>query len=148
MDISSRFNNSTGWVDWLLSGPDLQLGTEIYSAVLISLFTDRIAGADDKLTDGSDNRRGWWGDLAQDVPIGSRLWLLAREKQVGEVLARAHDYALEALQWLITDGLVLRFDITVSFLAAGQIGFLIVAYQPDGRTEQMNFALKGLTNAL
>ena len=74
-------------------------------AVLISLFTWRRANPDDDLP--ASNKYGWWGDsypTELNDRIGSRLWLLSRAKMLPETVARAEEYATEALQWLIDDG--------------------------------------------
>ncbi|WP_244195495.1 phage GP46 family protein [Caballeronia arationis] len=41
-------------------------------------------------------------------------------------------YIAEALQWLIDDGVVARFDITVEWTRASMLGAKVVAYQQDG----------------
>ncbi|ASV34410.1 phage baseplate protein [Candidatus Hamiltonella defensa] len=53
-------------------------GDDLDTAVFISLFTDQQARADD--TYDGDDRRGWWGDLGEDYCIGSRLWLIYRQR--------------------------------------------------------------------
>ena len=92
---------------------DLESDEGLETAIIISLFSDRRANIDDILPDPSNlDRRGWWGDLASpDVEgdqIGSRLWLLNREKTLESVLIRAKEYAEEALQWLLEDGAVAK----------------------------------------
>ena len=135
----------TTWVpalgrgDWLLSGAQLAAGSDLQTAVLISLFSDREANPDDIIPDGSGDPRGWVGDLGQDYKIGSRLWLLSRAKQTGETLARAQDYIAEALQWLIDDGVVAKFDILVEWTRRSQLGANVIAYKADGTTEALNF---------
>ena len=79
------------------------------TAIIISLFTDK---RDDE---NIDDPRGWWGDTYQDSPIGSHLWPLNREKRTPEVLQKAEDYAREALQWMVKDGIVKTIDIVASF---------------------------------
>ncbi len=74
-------------------------------AVIISLFTWRRANGDDELP--ASKKYGWWGDSYAQLPndrIGSRLWLLSRSKMTNDTVARAQEYATEALQWLIDDG--------------------------------------------
>jgi phage gp46-like protein len=90
------------------------------TAVLLSLFLDRRAGPDDPLPDGTD-RRGWLGDaLAEDADrIGSRLWLLSREKQVEETRRRAEEYAEEALAWLVEDGLAESVAVSAAWAGIG-----------------------------
>jgi phage gp46-like protein len=75
-DIQTLWNVTTG--DWNLVPGDVQSGDDLESAVLISLFTDRRAEASDVVPDGSNDRRGWWGDSGSLYLIGSRLWLLRR----------------------------------------------------------------------
>jgi len=98
------------------------------TAVIISLFSDRRAEADDALPDGGDDRRGWWGDIypqAEADRIGSRLWLLSREKQLPAVLKRAETYAREALQWLVDDGEVTDLTVVGSIPNGGVLGLTI-----------------------
>ena len=85
---------------------------ELVQATLISLFSWRKSNNDD----GVDipNRQGWWGDtFAADTNdrIGSRLWLLQREKLTDEVVARAREYAEESLQWMIDDALAVAINV-------------------------------------
>ena len=124
--------NSRG--DWAMAGSLLQTGSDLQTAILISLFTDRIADPDDVIPDGSNDPRGWWGDSGSTVLIGSRLWLLQRAKQTAETLQRAYDYIVEALQWLIDDGVVARFDILVEWTQTSELGAQVVAYKQDGST--------------
>lgn len=81
-------------------------------AVVISLFTWRRAQPDDP---HEGVRWGWWGDGLDDLPndrIGSRLWLLVREKLTRETVNRARQYAQEALQWLIDDRVATSVTVT------------------------------------
>lgn len=121
-------------------GGDLQTGDDLITAVLISLFTDRIANEDDEIPDGTDDPRGWWADAGERYPIGSRLWLLSREKQTSDTAMRARDYIVESLQWLIDDGVVARFDVDVAWVAPSTLGAQVVANRIDGTTVAMNFA--------
>ena len=101
--------------DFARSGTDLATDDGLETAVIVSLFTDRRAEADDALpgalpSGGDTDRRGWWADayvLRQgDAPesMGSRLWLLGREKALAKVLEQAREYAEEALAWMVDDG--------------------------------------------
>ncbi|PXX49365.1 phage head spike fiber domain-containing protein [Aquitalea magnusonii] len=126
-------------------GGDLQSGSDIQTALLISLFTDRLAGTDDKIPDGTGDPRGWCCDDPSS-PIGSRLWLLQRAKQTTETANRARDYIVEALQWLIDDGVVAKFDIRTQWVGPGKLGAWVVAYRMDGSTvaQQFGWAWKGM----
>lgn len=129
-----------------MSGPLLQTGSDLQTAVLISLFTDRMAAPDDVIPDGSNDPRGWWGDSGNTVQIGSRLWLLQRAKQTQETLQRANDYIVESLQWLIDDGVVAKFDVLVEWTQTSELGAQVVAYKQDGSTvaSAYTWAWKGI----
>jgi phage gp46-like protein len=139
-DTTTIWNAALGRGDWTQNGADLQTGNDLVTAVLISLFTDRVANSDDELSPGSNDPRGWWGDAGELYPVGSRLWLLRREKQSAATAARAKDYIVEALQWLIDDGVVARFDIDVTWIAPSRLGAQVIANRMDGSTVAMNFA--------
>ncbi len=93
-----------------IENQDLETESGIVSAVIISWLTDRRADNEDILPDpNSTDKRGWWGDETSDVEddqIGSRLWLLSREKTLESVLQRAKEYAIEALDWMLEDNVV------------------------------------------
>ena len=109
--------------DWLIKDHDLAGDDSLETAIILSLYTDRRALADDPLPDGlsagqagSDDRRGWWADAYADDKVGARLWLLEREKDTREVVNRARDYAEEALQWLVEDGLAERIEVMAGWV--------------------------------
>jgi len=119
--------------DFTVVANDLETDDGLETAVLVSLFTDRRATDDDAIPDGTDDRRGWWGDSFPTVPddlIGSRLWLLSREKQQQSVLVRAEEYAREALQWFLDDRVSDRIDVTTEFTRDGLLGLRVVIYRP------------------
>lgn len=137
-DIRTVFSDFSG--DWRIVGPGFEEDDGLESAVVISLFTDRRAENDDEV-DGED-RRGWWGDLFADVEgdrIGSRLWLLSREKQLPAVLIKAREYASEALQWLIDDGVASAVTVTTEIVRQGLLGLLVVIHRPAKPPIQFRF---------
>ncbi len=131
-------DNSRG--DWEFVAPALVTGNDLPSAVLISIFTDRMANRDDPIPDGTDDPRGWWGDIGEDKPIGSRLWLLDRSKQTQEVLNNARDYIFEALQWLVDDGVVASIDVQTQWVRDTFLGTQVTLYQPSGPNVSMAYA--------
>lgn len=82
-----------------VAGADLTAEHGLRTAVILSLFLNRRAADDDEV-EGSD-RGGSWMDQYLPIPPGSRLWLLAREKETPQTAERARRYAEEALAWLI-----------------------------------------------
>jgi len=135
-DIMISWSAGEARGDWSLASGDLGTGDDLATAILLSLFTDRLATADDTLPDGTDDRRGWWGDRE----IGSRLWLLDRAKETEDTRRKAGDYIAEALQWLIDDGVVARFDIRVEWVRRSTLGAWVTAHRRDGTSTAYNFA--------
>lgn len=126
--------------DVTLDGPDLKGGDDLLTAVTISIFTDRRAEPDD-VTEG-ENRGGWWGDTFPEVEgdkIGSRLWLLAREKQTDQTLTRAREYVLESLQWMLDDGVASSVEVETEWIREQVMGCGVAITRPDGTLRNMNF---------
>ena len=140
MDLALRWDAGMGQFDLVLDtvNADLQAEDTLLTAVLLSLMTDRTAQPDE-LPAGSD-RRGWWADAyATDSDAhGSRLWLLTREKQLPATVASARAYLLEALQWMVDDGLVRRLDAVVF---SPRMGWLTaqVQLELDGQSRRYRF---------
>ena len=132
-DIRIGWNAALSSGDLILDGPDLSIDDGLKTAITISLFTDRRAGPDDILPQEGSDPRGWWGDsLAAERgdQIGSRLWLLAREKQLSKVLVRAREYAEEALAWLVVDGVAASVSVTTHIGQDGVLGIGVVIERP------------------
>lgn len=137
-DISTVWNVTRG--DYEILGADLRRGADLQTAVILSLFSDRQALVDDPILDGSGDRRGWWADDPNAGRlIGSRLWLLERAKRTQETLNRAQAYIVEALQWLVDDLVVFRFDIAVEWAAQHTLEANITAMREDGNSQAMRF---------
>lgn len=161
-DIAITFDGKTLSADYSLVGSALALDDGLTSAIINSIFIARRARTDDVMPEdaripgerasdrapsafGTRDRRGWWGDLVpprEAVAIGkphvtgSRLWLLAREKQTPETLRRAEDYVREGLQPLIDYGLVKTFEIEAFVPKTGFCALKIVAVQPDSNARR------------
>lgn len=136
-DISSWWNADTLHADWKPGNGDLLAGDDLQSAITISLFTDRLARSDDDYDD--EHRRGWWADTGTDGFIGSRLWLLRRQKLTTKVARKAEDYAREALEWLITDGVVSDIQIRTQIVWLQRLNMVIRYHRPDADAEDLRF---------
>ena len=115
-DIALIWNGDAWGGDIAVAGGDLVADDGMHTAILLSLFLNAPARADDVLPPGVD-RQGWWGDALAEVPgdvTGSRLWLLNREKQLSSVLDKAQSYAAEALQWLIDGQIAASVTVTAT----------------------------------
>lgn len=160
-DIALTFDPALGAFDLALAGPDLLTDDGLDTAILISLYSDRRAGLDDALPDPDESRRGWWGDGIAEVEgdrIGSRLWLLSREKQTPDLLNRAREIVAESLDWLIEDGVARSVAVAADWVdadaslpsgdrvsvggrvvRAGLLGLTITVVRPDGSDRSRRF---------
>ena len=132
MDIKLAIKDIGGDITQI--GFELATDDSLETAVVVSLFTDRRANGDDVLPDPAGGLRGWWGDsfaAKYGDKIGSRLWLLSREKQLPAVVSRAREYAEEALRWLVEDGIAKRVTVTAEIVRQGVLGLRIVIDRPD-----------------
>lgn len=136
-DIRTAFIDLTRGADYAMDALGLIEDNGLYTAVIISLFTDRRANNDDVLPGDASDKRGWWADafpIAPDDRIGSRLWLLSREKQLPSVLNRAQQYAREALQWMIDDGVAGSVACTAQIVRQGVLGLTVAIMPPAANT--------------
>lgn len=124
-------------------GTDFATDAGLETAVIISLFTDRRASETDELPATETDRRGWWGNTLQspddDEEIGSKLWLLRREKEMPVVLIRAREYATDALKWLVRDKVASRVDVNVSIARPGWLFLNPVIHRPSSRIVEYRF---------
>lgn len=143
MDIEIFWDALNHRGDIAIANGDLVADHDLKTAILISLFTDRRAEDDDPLPDASSSKRGWWGDAlggaGEGRRIGSRLWLLAREKQLPEVVAKAKEYAQESLLWLIQDGIVESVVVDAQIVGQGWLGLAIMVTRPRGAPAKFRF---------
>lgn len=119
------------------AGTGLAAGEDLITALLISLFTDAAADADDPLPDNSTDRRGWWAG-----PIGSKLWLRRRMKANETTRALIEDDVRTALQWMIEDGIASAVDVTSEWVRAHMLGVFIVIGRAGAGRLQLRFAQK------
>lgn len=138
-DIATVWNPAAGHGDWVIAGPDLLSGQDLETSVIISLFTDARASADDIIPDGTGNPRGWWGDTNWPRPLGSKLWLLERAKQTEQTRQRAQDYIEAALAWLIEDGIAASVSVVTQWQGRGFLAAAVTIAEPDGRTSAFNY---------
>lgn len=134
--------NANAWHgDIVIENGAVVLDGGLRTAILISLFTDARAPDDAPLPEESADRRGWWGDdfnpfeaqlRAQASQTGSLLWLLARSKITQATINRAREYAIAALQWLLTDGIASRVDVQVEAQDRQRLAIRVELDRPQG----------------
>lgn len=107
-----------GSFDMQMDGADLLADDGLYTPIVLSLFSDARANADDALPDPADpNLRGWFADSYPQAPgdrWGSKLWLLGKAKQLQGSLDDAQDYEAAALQWIQDDGWATAIAVTAT----------------------------------
>ncbi|MEX0424424.1 phage GP46 family protein [Providencia rettgeri] len=135
-DISTWWQVDENHSDWLKGSGDVLSGDDLQSAIIISLFTDGLARSDDNIDESY--RRGWWGDLGSDYNIGSRLWLLNRQKLTVSVAKQAEDYAREALKWLTDDGVVSYIEVGTQIIYPNRLN-MIIRYHRPGDERDLRF---------
>jgi phage gp46-like protein len=144
-DLRTVFIDFSQGADLVLDRALLGDDDGLLTAVLLSLFSDRQARPDDVLPNADhadDDRRGWWGDdLNDDVSdrIGSRLWLNQSAKALPQVLVRDREYALEALQWMIDDGIASRIEIHALSPRPGIRAIVANIHRPDQPVARYQF---------
>ncbi len=138
-DIALNCNCSGS--DLVLQNNDLLLEEGLETAIFISLFTDRLISTKE-LPSEESFRRGWWGDSISAIEsdfIGSKLWLLRREKITSETLHRAKTYAAQALQWLIEDKIVQTMQVEVSRIKDDSLLIAVTLVRPTGDQQTFKY---------
>ena len=130
-----------GLLDIEMGDYDTTSDEGLRTAVILSLFIERTARTDDQIPDGSTDRRGFWAD----PDMGSRRWLISREKLTQNTANRLREYDREALQWLIDDGIATSVEVTTTLAPPARIDELIIITRADGSRyeETFNITLEG-----
>ena len=139
-------------IDWkMLDTGILDERDALATAVIVALGTDRLAGRDDILPDPeSTDRAGWWGDYDAEAiwngwPIGTKLWLLKRDKitgpaaQRGSTLVRVEQYIREALQPFVDRKIASLYTVEVHRAARDRIDALVRIYRGNEIEIALNF---------
>jgi phage gp46-like protein len=128
-----------GCLQLKLEDGDLAEDKTLETAVAISLFTNRRI-TDAELPAGIESKQGWWGDLfppVEDDQIGSKLWLLERGKITNGTLAAVETYAIEALNWMIEDGVAATVEASADFVegSTDRIQLAVTITRPTGEAD-------------
>lgn len=138
---------------------DLITLEELPAAVHVSLFGDA-RGEQHELSPGEYNRRGWWGDTFPEVAgdtWGGKLWLEERGKLGAEIDREAPGIttpeairrrALDALQWLVDDGVATSIDVFTELRADGRGVNLAVTINRDRSDDPLTLRYDDLWEVL
>lgn len=148
-DVAIVWDAKRGRGDWSVALGDLALGNALEMAVLVSLFSDRLAPTVPSALDaavgigppgqnGAD-RRGWWADTYADVPIGSRLWQLRRavKANAAQVLLEVQDVCQEALKWLTDDGVAQSVTVVATWAGPTTVNIAVTIAEPAASSPQV-----------
>jgi len=106
--------NSDGLFDLVVEGADFAPVDGLETSIANSLFSDR--RADESRQQNPRYRRGWIGDIfgaEEGNLIGSQLWTLDQARLTQSTINDARLFAIEALNWMITDGVAQTVDVIV-----------------------------------
>ncbi len=134
MDIRIAWDPVSGTGDFNMVGAGLELGRDLETAVLISLFTDAQADPGDIVYD--TDPRGFWADTyaALEDPaltslpadrIGSKLWQVFARPRNQDTLNWMRDEATKALDWMLTDGAASAIEVQPQFTSSGGVGAIV-----------------------
>lgn len=138
-DIRVVWDNTRALGDWAYADGDLETGQDLETACLVSLFSDALATPDFVPTDGTTDRRGWWGDYYLSRPLGSNLWQLDRAKTTRANLGLARSTAQQCLQWLIDDGVASDVLVNTQWITSTMMGIAIAITRPNGTQTRFMF---------
>lgn len=133
-DIRIVFDPTTGTGDFNMIGPALEIGHDLETAVLISLFTDAQADPGDIVFD--TDPRGWWADTYSAYEdsaltpitgdrIGSKMWQVFARPRNQDTLNWMRDISMTALNWMLVDGVADAIEIYPRFTSSGGVGEII-----------------------
>lgn len=124
----------------LLATYAMELEDTLATAIVISLFTDKRAGIDDRLPLNETNRRGWVGSefMAQSATAGqddwgTLLWLIYIGKVTADVPAFAEFTCKEALAWLVKSGIASRVTVAAQWVG-DRLAIRPQIYKPEQTT--------------
>lgn len=115
----------------------LAVDRSLVSVVALCLFTNVEATAEEIATAGLDQQEGWWAEAdslrEQGRPrMGSKLWLLKREKTIAATLRRGEGYVRDALRWLIDQKIAADIGVRMTLLRpGGVVGLEVTITRPQ-----------------
>lgn len=152
MPVGLRWDNDKG-VAVLQTTPDGALAQDesLETVVLLSLFTDAPATADEIAGAGLTTQQGWWAD-AESIRTtriyGSKLWLLSRGKTTLATLRHAELYASDALRWLVDANIAAAVMVIATRPAVGTLALAIKITRPQKLLPPFERLWKVRTHAL
>ncbi len=155
-DVSFIRRNELPYCDLSIKDGDIEFGDELESALLVSILTDARCTSEELeraslvvsyAPNNVTTLRGWWGDTYSDTPLGSKIWLNARQKSTDQVLADQQSFIEESLSFLIQDGIVNTIQVNTYWTEDKKsMEAKIVVVKPDASLQEFRyqFAWEGI----
>jgi len=125
-----------GCFDLVFDGTDIVMTDDLETSVMISIEGIGRASDDDDLPNLDGLKRGWWGDAVgenQNIQMGSKLWLLSREKLTRNVLVKVKRLFFEALEWMNIDGVTESIQVFADIYSKEVVAVQIDLYRPKNK---------------
>ena len=143
-----KLEMENGAFDIVIENGDFANEDGFETNIWVSLFTD--ARADESQVIVPENRRGWLGNLATEVPerqLGGYLWLAEQRRLNQDTLNEVIDYIRKSIEWMVTDELCLKIEVSGSIIPRTGIEANVVITAKDGITSDHYIELWRLTGA-
>lgn len=109
--------NEYNQFDFDMENGDFSLEDGFDTSLYISLLTD--GRANEKQVISAENRRGWIGDISNEVnnrTIGSLLWTVEQRRLTTKTLNETVDFCRNAVKWYIEDSICNSVEVTGSIV--------------------------------
>ena len=81
-------------------------------------------------------RRGWIGDLDQDFPIGSKVWLFDQSRRMQSTLTGIQEAAEAGVAWFLEESLVDEIEVVAEFTKDGVL--LTISFTIENRPTEIH----------
>jgi phage gp46-like protein len=133
-DIRIVWDPTNGTGDFNMLGAGLELGHDLETASLMSMFTDAQADPGDIVYD-TDPRGVWFDTYAAledpaltsipDDRTGSKIWQAFARPRTQDTLNWLRDEVIRCHGWMLVDGVASSVDATAFFTGQGGIGAIV-----------------------
>lgn len=153
MPLALRWDNETCSAKMVRTADGALAEDEsLETVVLVSLFTDRPATAEEMAAARLPVQQGWWAHAdtvrGTDRVYGSKLWLLQRGVTTQATLRRAEQYCLEALAWLVDMNISRQNEVLATRPRSGEMYLDIKIHRPKTLLPSFERLWKVKTHAL